>query len=420
MSILIKNVLHNNQRVNVYIKDNRFAEIAPNFEAPADKVIDGGRKAILPAFYNTHNHAAMSILRGFGDDKPLFEWLNEDIWPIEAQLTAEDIYTASRLALLEMIKSGTVFFADMYFFGEQTMRAVSEMGMRAAISRVEMDLFNPELTAQKKIDTAAFMDFANPCPERIIKCLSCHAVYTVSDELFAYARDVAAENDMYMQIHVSETAKENADCQEKWHMSPVQKLDSLGLLGPKTVMAHAVHLSDEDIKIIAERGCYLSTNPTSNLKLNSGLFMFEKLRKIMFDHITLGTDGASSNNNLSMIEAMKICSLAAKYQADSAMAGAAQDIFTMATRNGARAFGLDAGEIRKGALADCILVDLDNPFMTPNYNLISNMVYAADSSVICDVVCDGRLIMENRHVKDEESIIREAQALSEKIKGMKR
>ena len=130
MSILIKNVLHQNRRVDVLIKDGRFEKIAPDAEAPADKLIDGSDKAIVPAFYNTHCHAAMSILRGYGDDKPLFAWLREDIWPVEARLTPDDVYVASRLAILEMIKSGTVFFADMYFYGEETMRAVKEMGRR--------------------------------------------------------------------------------------------------------------------------------------------------------------------------------------------------------------------------------------------------------------------------------------------------
>ena len=261
MSILIKNILHQDRRVDVYIENNRFSLIGDGSGINADKVIDGSDKAIIPPFYNTHNHAAMSILRGYSDDKPLFDWLQKDIWPIEARLTEDDIYTASRLAILEMIKSGTVFFADMYFFGEQTMRAVAEMGIRAAVSIVEMDMFDPEITAEKKIKTQDFLNFPNPCPERIIKCLSCHAVYTVSDDLFKYAQKVAETNDMYLQIHVSETAKENEDCLHKFGMSPVAKLDSLGLLSPKTILSHAVHLSDDDIKIIQNKGAIISTNP---------------------------------------------------------------------------------------------------------------------------------------------------------------
>lgn len=420
MSILIKNVLHNNQTTDVLIKDNKFSRIAPNIEVEADKIVDGSNKAILPAFYNTHNHAAMSILRGFGDDKPLFEWLNEDIWPIEDQLTEEDIAIASRLAILEMIKSGTVFFADMYFFGEQTMQAVADMGIRAAISRVEMDLFDEQKFEQKKIDTANFIEFSNPCPQRIIKCLSCHAVYTVSDELFKFAKETAEKQDWFMQIHVSETRQEVDDCFAKWGMSPVAKLDSLGLLTPKTILAHAVHLSDEDIEIVKKRGCYISTNPISNLKLNSGMFMFEKMYKIMPENITLGTDGASSNNNLNMLDSMKFCSLAAKAESDSALGGKAGDIYQVATINGAKAFGLNAGEIKEGCLADCLLVDLDNVFLTPNYNIISNMVYSADSSCICDVICDGCLIMENGKVAGEKEIIDNAKKLAEKIKNMKK
>ena len=420
MSILIKNVLHNNQTTDVLIEGNKFSSIAQNIEVNAEKIIDGSNKAILPAFYNTHNHAAMSILRGFGDDKPLFEWLNEDIWPIEDQLTEDDIAVASRLAILEMIKSGTVFFADMYFFGERTMQAVADMGIRAAISRVEMDLFDEQKAEQKKIDTANFIDFPNPCPQRIIKCLSCHAVYTVSDELFKFAKETAEKQGWFMQIHVSETKQEVDDCFAKWGMSPVAKLDSLGLLTPKTILAHAVHLSDEDIAIIKKRGCYISTNPISNLKLNSGMFMFEKLYEAMPENITLGTDGASSNNNLNMLDSMKFCSLAAKAESNSALGGKAQDIYKVATTNGAKAFGLDAGEIKEGCLADCLLVDLDNVFLTPNYNIISNMVYSADSSCVCDVICDGRLIMENGKVAGEKEIIDNAKKLAEKIKNMKK
>ena len=420
MSILIKNVLHNNQTTDVLIEGNKFSSIAQNIEVNAEKIIDGSNKAILPAFYNTHNHAAMSILRGFGDDKPLFEWLNEDIWPIEDQLTEDDIAVASRLAILEMIKSGTVFFADMYFFGERTMQAVADMGIRAAISRVEMDLFDEQKAEQKKIDTANFIDFPNPCPQRIIKCLSCHAVYTVSDELFKFAKETAEKQDWFMQIHVSETKQEVDDCFAKWGMSPVAKLDSLGLLTPKTILAHAVHLSDEDIAIIKKRGCYISTNPISNLKLNSGMFMFEKMYETMPENITLGTDGASSNNNLNMLDSMKFCSLVAKAESNSALGGKAQDIYKVATTNGAKAFGLDAGEIKEGCLADCLLVDLDNVFLTPNYNIISNMVYSADSSCVCDVICDGRLIMENGKVAGEKEIIDNAKKLAEKIKNMKK
>ena len=395
MSILIKNIFHQDRRVDILICGNRFCKIAPQLDDAADLVIDGSDKAVVPPFYNTHNHAAMSILRGYGDDKPLFEWLQEDIWPVEDKLTAEDIYTASRLAVLEMIRSGTVFFADMYFHGEATMRAVKEMGVRAAVSLVEMDLFDPKATAAKKAATEQFLAAPNPCPERIIKGLSCHAVYTVSAELLKFAAETAERHCLSMQIHLSETARENADCRAQYGCSPT------------------------DIEIIKRRGSFLSHNPVSNLKLNSGLFCFEKLYRELPGKVTIGTDGAASNNNLNMMESVKIASLVAKCQADSAVAGKAADVIRAATVSGASAFGLDAGEIRVGALADCLLVDLNNPFMVPAYNLVSNLVYAADSSCICDVICDGRLIMRERRVEDEAEIICEAKKLADKIRSLK-
>ena len=267
--------------------------------------------------------------------------------------------------------------------------------------------------------TERFLAADNPCPERIVKGLSCHAVYTVSSELLAFAARTAEENGLTMQIHLSETAGENAECLEKYGVTPTERLDSFGLLTPRTTLAHAVHLNRRDVEIIGERGSFLSHNPVSNLKLNSGLFAFEDLYHRLPGKVTIGTDGASSNNNLSMIESVKFASLAAKCQADSAVAGKAADVFRAATSNGAAAFGLNAGEIREGAPADCLLVDLNNPFMVPAYNLVSDLVYAADSSSIADVICNGRLVMEDRRVEGEAEIVAEARKLAEKIINLK-
>jgi len=419
MSILIKNITHNNQLCDIFIDGGRFVKIAPQINPGADTIIDGSGHAILPGFYNTHTHAAMSILRGFGDNKPLFEWLTEDIWPIENQLTAEDIYTASKLAILEMIKSGTVFFSDMYFFPESTIRAIDEMGIRAAVSIVEMDMFDPQKTHEKQQATLDFLKSANPCPDRLIKAVSCHAVYTVSEDLFKWTADLVHKYDLHLHIHACETSKEVCDCRNKYSVSPIVKFAEWNLLGPKTILAHAIHLDKNDISLIKDSGTYLTTNPASNLKLVSGLFPFQELHAEFPEHITLGTDGASSNNNLNMLEEMKLFSLVSKWQAQNALAGLDKDIFAAATRNGAQAFGLNAGIIEEGALADCILVDLNNPFITPSYNLLSNMVYAADSSCIRDVICNGKLIMQNRRVSGEEQIIADAHRLADKIKSLK-
>ena len=419
MSILIKNISHNNQICDVLIEKNRFSQISSHIDTIADTIIDGANHAILPAFYNTHTHAAMSILRGYGDNKPLFRWLTEDIWPIENQLTPEDIYVADKLAILEMIKSGTVFFSDMYFFPEATMQAINEMGIRAAVSIVEMDMFDPQRCKEKEQQTLKWLETPNPCPELITKTISCHAIYTVSEELFKWTATLAKENNLHLHIHACETAQEVQDSQSKYQASPIEKFADWGLLGEKTILAHAIHLSEHDISLIKQSGAYLASNPASNLKLVSGLFPFKKLYHELADKITLGTDGASSNNNLSMLEEMKLLSFVGKWQAQDAMTGFDKDIFTTATRNGAQAFGLNAGIIAEGALADCILVNLNNPLMTPCYNLLSNMVYSADSSCITDVICNGKILMRNQKVSGEEQIIADAQKLAAKIKDIK-
>ena len=417
MTILIQNVLHENKNVDILINKGRFAKIAPAlslFAESAGMVIDGSDKAILPAFYNLHTHAAMSLLRGLGDDKELFHWLSEDIWPREAKFDDEIIYWGTKLAMLEMIRSGTVAFSDMYFEQKAIMQAVCDMGLRAAVSFVQMDFFEQEKTEAKKADTAKFLALENPCPERISKVMAVHAVYTVSEELIRFAVQTAEENNMFLHIHACETRKEVEDCIAAHGCSPIEYLEKLGALSPRTILAHAVHLSDIDIDIILKHGVKLCTNPASNLKLCSGAFMFKKLwDKGAF--ITLGTDGSASNNNVSMLDEMKLAALSAKLQSGDPTAAAAEQVFQAATRNGAEALGIDAGVIAEGKLADCILVDLNNTLLVPNYNLISNMVYSADSSVIDTVLCNGRILMQNKKIDGETEIISQARKIAAQL-----
>ncbi|MDD2840409.1 MAG: amidohydrolase [Rickettsiales bacterium] len=405
MKILIKNVSCENGVCDILVQDNKISKIASNIDVNANLEIDGKDKAILPAFYNTHCHAGMVLLRGHGDDKELFSWLNEDIWPAEAKLKEEDIYFSSKFAILEMIKSGTVFFSDMYFHQKSTMQAITEMGIRAAISTVEFDLFDKETAEQKKLETMEFVNLKNPCPDRIIKAISCHAIYTVSEELFRFAANTAKKNNMFLHIHACETQKEVDDCFDRYDMTPIEKLEEMGCLTDKTILAHCVHLNDKDIELIKKYNVKISHCPISNLKLNSGkMALQELLDEKCF--VTLGTDGASSNNNLSMFDEMKVSALSAKNQANLVTAGKVSDIFKIATENGARAFDLNAGKIEEGKLADFILVDLNNVQLLPNHNLISNLVYSADNSCITDVFCDGKPLMLNKKIKGEKEIIK--------------
>lgn len=404
MKILLKRVLLNNNICDILIENNKILKIASKIDVNVNMEIDCKNKAILPPFYNTHCHAAMSLLRGHGDDKELFSWLNEDIWPIEAKLTENDIYSASRFAILEMIKGGTVFFSDMYFHQNATIKAIDEMGIRGSISTVEFDLFDKVKTEEKKLETVEFLKSENPCPNRIIKAISCHAIYTVSEELFEFSANIAKKNNVFLHIHACETKKEVDDCLSKYDMTPIEKLEQMGCLSDKTILAHCVHLNDKDIELIKKYNVKISHCPTSNLKLNSGKMPLQEfLDSGCF--ITLGTDGASSNNSLSMFSEMKIAALSAKNQANLATAGKANDIFKIATQNGAEAFNLNAGKIEEGKLADFVLVDLNNVQLLPNHNLTSNLVYSADNSCITDVFCDGKPLMLNRKIKDEKDII---------------
>lgn len=411
MSLLLKNVSHQNKITDILIDNGRFSKISPQQQPLDAEIIDCRNKAILPAFYNLHSHAGMSIFRGLSDDKELFSWLNQDIWPREAKLTPDMIHLATKFSILEMIKTGTVFFLDMYFEQQEILKAAQEMGVRTISALTGLDLFDPNKTKTEIEKIEKYIS----CPdhdERCAKGLMIHAVYSVSEELIRYIVKRSQEEGYYLTLHASETAKEVEDCLKTHGCTPIEYLDQLGALGPKTIVAHAVHLSDEDIALLARKKVPLCTNPVSNYKLASGLFMLQKLQKSGCI-LTLGTDSMASNNNLSMLEEMKLCALSAKIQSGDATAGNAEDIFNMATINGAQAVGLDAGIIAEGKLADCILVDLNNHFLIPNYNLISNMVYSADSSCIDTVICNGRILMQNHHVNGEEEIISEIKKLSD-------
>lgn len=384
-SLLIKNVLLDGEKKTLLCRDGRFVSLDAAPGAEAARVIDAEGLAILPAFYNTHTHAAMTLMRGYGDDRPLHEWLEQWIWPYEDSLGAKDIRRGSEIAIREMISTGTVFFNDMYFFIDETIDLVKASGMRAAIGVTLMDNHPKALRDEKSALVRAWKD-----SERLLLTVAPHSVYTASKDTLQEAAKLARENGRKIHIHISETAKEVKECLAKTGMTPVRYLDSLGLLGPDVIAAHCVHVDKEEWDILAERGVTVSHCPCSNMKLGSGRFPYE-LAIASGARITLGTDGCSSNNNLDMREEMKTAALLAKVTGDAALLSAPQ-VLKWATRNGAEAFGYDAGEIARGRLADAILVDLGNPKMNPCHNLISNWVYAADSSCIKYVICNGKVL----------------------------
>lgn len=353
----------------------------------------------------------MSLLRGYADDMPLQKWLQEYIWPFEAKLCGDDIEIACRLAVLEMIKSGTVFFADMYWHREKTIKVVDEMGIRAAVG---VTFAESLMTAEQIEGNFDFLAAHTGESERVRLALAPHSVYTVGEKLLKRCADFARSENFLIHTHLSETVKELEDCERQYGCSPVRLLERAGMLGETLAAAHCVHLSDDDMKAFVDSGTTAVLNPCSNLKLASGIPPIDRLLRAGAK-VALGTDGDSSNNNLDLHEEMKLAALIAKVQGGAETLPAHRAL-KMATVNVARAYGIeDVGSIAEGNLADCLLVSLDNERMTPCHDLVSNWVYSADSSCIDSVICNGKFVMRNRHVDGEEDIIREAESCAKRL-----
>lgn len=411
--LLIRNVELDGVQTDIRVENGRFVRIAPNQVDSADRVLDALGLAIMPSFVNGHTHAAMSLLRSYADDRTLHDWLENYIWPAESALTEEDIYHGTRLACLEMIRSGTTCFNDMYWHFEGIVRAVEESGMRAVLSSVFIDFGDQERALAQQQDTERLWKASKACSERIQFALGPHAIYTVSEASLQWIAHFAETHGLMVHIHLSETQKEVEDCLVQHGMRPVEYLEHLGVLNERVIAAHAIHLSDSEIHLLAQRRVKVVHNPASNMKLSSGSFAYQRLRDAGVE-ILLGTDGNASNNNLDMLEEMKLAALHAKLVHNNPTTLPAKDIFNIATSDGAKALGLDAGRIQEGSLADCLLVDLFNHRLTPGYDLVADMVYSADSSCIHSVICDGRILMENGIVPGEQEIIEQARAYSRK------
>ncbi len=412
-SILIQNVLHNNNVIDLLVEDNKIAKIGPNINTTATHTIDGTGKGVVAGFINGHTHAAMTLFGGFADDMKLHDWLTQKIWPNEARLTEQQVYWGTRLACLEMVKSGTTLFNDMYFFPDAIHQAVIDSGIRGVNATTLFDTRGEaQLTALKK---KAKQYITKNRPATLQVALGPHAIYTNTKESLQWAQRMAEEYNLLLHIHLSETKEEVDDVIKNWGCTPVEYLYQLGLLTPKTVAAHCVWLSDKDIELIAKTGTKVVHNPASNMKLASGIgFRYHDLKTAGVT-IGLGTDGCSSSNNLDMVEAMKLASLLAKATSGNPAMMPIEETLALATSNGAKIFGIEAGEIAVGKLADFSLVDLKRPEMVPNHNFLSNLIYASNGSCIDTVICDGKMVMLNKVVKDEAKIMEEASACAEAL-----
>ena len=417
MSILIKNVLHEDTITDVLIEGNRIARIAPNLSTPeGTEVIDGTDKAVIPGFINTHTHAAMSLFRGYGDDLPLMEWLEDYIWPVEAKMTAHDVYVGARLACLEMLRSGTTCFLDMYMHPLETARAVEELGLRAHLSYTLFDQGGAERAALDRKRSYEYYEAFKAFSDRIAFTLGPHAIYTVSGEQLQFCHKFAVEHNVKINLHLAETKGEVDECVRQHGLTPVRYLEKLGILSEHLIVAHVVWVDDEEMDLLAKHRVSVVHNPASNMKLCSGYtFKYEEMKKRGI-RLGIGTDGCSSSNNLDMVIAMKLASLLGKAWRFSPTATKAADIYHSATIGGAEILEIPAGRIAEGMLADLSLVDLNVPELVPLNSLTSNLVYATSgSSCIDTVIIDGVIRMRDRYVPGQEEIIAEAREVARRL-----
>ena len=292
-TLLISRVTLGGRTADVLIEGNRFTKISETpIDGSFDRTIDARGKILVPPFYNGHTHAAMNLLRGYADDLQLMDWLQNHIWPAEAHLDDSIVYAGTRLSILEMIKSGTVFFNDMYWYAPAVLRAAEDMKVRAAIARQAIEV-SPGVNNPTNVQSNTTLDgMIGGCSDRVFLTYAPHAIYTVCGDSLREMHEKAVAEKSYYHIHVAETRTEMETC-AKLHdgMTPVAYLDSLGVLDERTVMAHCVHLTDDDIRIIRERGAVIVHNAQSNLKLDSGFFPFKRAVTDGGCRTILGTDG---------------------------------------------------------------------------------------------------------------------------------
>ena len=414
--ILLQRVLHQDHPVDILIDGGRIAKIsAQPLDFPEARKVDCSRKAVIPGFINLHTHAAMVLLRGIHEDMNLYDWLKE-IWKIEAKLDGEAIYWGTKLACLEMIKSGTTTFNDQYWFAPHARLAAVEMGVRPVVSFTFLDGGNPEMVLRQRDACERLYQRTLEWGDESQFAISIHSVYTVSKENIVWAVEFARKHGLRIHLHLAETHQEYDDC-KKAHggLTPTAYFDSLGVLGPDVIAAHSLFLNPDDIEILGARKVNCVHCINSNLKLSSGYrFRYNELRDAGVN-VCIGTDGASSSNNLDILEHMKNTALLQKAWRESPREMPLGELMDCATAHPAKALGLDTGVIREGAWADLSLIDINNSYFLSPGSTVANLVYAAHSDVISDVMIRGRWVMQGRVVPGEEEILTQAREVIKRL-----
>ena len=383
---------------------------------PDCRVVDGRGKLLMPGLVNTHCHAGMTLQRNSADDIPLMAWLNDRIWPFEQRQTADDVALATRLGVAELLLGGVTSVVEMYFESDLTVEVFDQMGMRALVGtncfEATIDAaFETLLKARERCADSPLVQVA----------IAPHAPYTVSPEGLERCRKFAEEHNLPLMIHLAETEDELRQVEERYGMRPVALLDKVGLLTPRTIAAHCVHLNDEEMALLAERGVVVAHCAQCNMKISSGTAPVARMLQAGVT-VTLATDGPASNNDLDLWEELRAAAFQQKLTTRNPLSLPAYEVLRMATVEGARAMGLagELGIIKEGALADVILIDLQKPHLQPLGDVVSTLVYSAKASDVEMVVVGGRVVVEDRRVVglDMTALLEEANRRAEALRGV--
>lgn len=381
-----------------------------------DKMIDGTNKLAIPGLINAHTHAYMTCFRGLADDLPFSEWLFERIMPNEDRLTDEDAYEASLAGCLEMLKSGTTCYLDMHMFKGMSAKASIDTGIRCVLSRGLVGSGDDEAGTTRLAQAFDEMETFSSCPA-LSFALAPHAIYTTDADFLKKVASLAKKHSLPVHIHLSESVNEVEECRAKTGMTPVEYLDSLGFFENRVIAAHCANLTDNDIRILAERKVNVVLCVRSNMKLGNGIPSIKKLHDAGVN-LCLGTDSAGSNNTLNLFAEIAAVSLISKGVERSPVCITAPQVLDMATYNAAQALGLDSGVIAKGKKADIALLDLESPAFVPANDLVSSLCYSANGSEVDTVIVGGNTVVENGRLlsMDEKEIIKRVSKIIPRLK----
>ncbi len=415
-----KNTILNNGCIGIRGKTiDYIGEYCDKINDKYDRILNLKGRVAMPGFVNTHNHTSMSLFRNYADDMKLMDWLYNKIFPLEEKLTAEEIYWGSLLAISEMLRTGTTTFCDMYMFMDRVGDAADQSGIKASLGRgISGDSAETmDLPLQESIEL--YHKYHNSSEGRIRVNMAPHSVYTCTPAYLEKVAKVAQDLKCEIQIHLSENDDEVDQCIEKYHKTPVELVEEVGLLSSKTIAAHCVVLNEDDIEIIARNKVNVAHNPSSNMKLGSGIAPIKQMMDAGIN-MTLGTDGPSSNNSLDMLKDARTAAYLQKALLKDPTAIKIDELLKILTINGAKALGYEnTGMLKVGYRADIIIFDIGKPWYYPIHNIKSSIIYSGSSKDVETVLIDGKIVMENYELLtlDEEKIFYEVERLTKKLKN---